>query len=286
MTNPPIQPPPSIPPNIPDPVFLSPKTVGFGQLWATSDWRPGSFRAKCLFGGVVLVLGGLLATHLFRSPRTSTTVAINPNQQANNQALQQSWTREYNALTDFTRSTVAAWDLSQQPDPKRMSLLQMAIENETLDAAQALQQRLTTPGNPCNIATIRHALACGEGVIQAEVLPEMSAAASSDSKFMLVEVDATTNKEIRRRVISNNEVMAANLIRWQALLRAGAEYPRREFPLNFASQSQLGTSYLDAIKGRLSQQGVVDYLSTQEAGKTYWQRMNGNGAVRGEPNEK
>jgi hypothetical protein len=85
-------------------------------------------------------------------------------------------------------------------------------------------------------------------------------------------------------------VVGANLIRWQGLLRAGAEYPRREFPLNFAQQSQLGTRYLDTIKNRLSLQGVVDYLGTQEAGKTYWQRMNeagqNHGAVQNNGDQK
>lgn len=277
---------------------LQPKNAGFGELWANSDWSAGSFRAKCLFGIALLAAGGFVVSNAFHTPKPTTTATINPNQQASDLAIRQSWDTEYNALTDFTRATVAAWDLSQTPDPQRMSFMQMAVENETLQAAKELQTQLTTPGSPCNIAPIRHELACGEGVIQSEVLPEMSAAASGGSRFVLVEMDAATGKEIDRRSISASEVVGANLIRWQGLLRAGAEYPRREFPLNFAQQSQLGTRYLDTIKNRLSLQGVVDYQGTQEAGKTYWQRMNeampnngrveNNGAVQnnGDKDEK
>ncbi|MGB3240450.1 MAG: hypothetical protein WBB29_19320 [Geitlerinemataceae cyanobacterium] len=253
---------------------LQPKNAGFGELWTNSDWSTGSFRAKCLFGIALLATVGFVASNAFETPKPTTMATINPNQQASDLALQESWAAEYNALTDFTRATVAAWDLSQTPDPQRMSFMQMVLENETLQAAGELQKQLTTPGSPCNIAPIRHELACGEGVIQSEVLPEMSAAASGGSRFVLVEMDAATGKEIDRRSISASEVAGANLIRWQGLLRAGAEYPRREFPLNFAQQSQLGTRYLDTIKNRLSLQGVVDYQGTQEAGKNYWQRMN------------
>ncbi|MDY6937636.1 MAG: hypothetical protein SWY16_08205 [Cyanobacteriota bacterium] len=283
MTDPTLPTNPPISKNGSEPLLVRPQTVNFAQLWANSDWNAGSFRAKCLFGVALLVAGGFLAATTLNTPKSTTTVTINPNQQANDMALQNAWAAEYNSLTDFTRATVAAWDLSQNPDVGRMSLMQMAIENETLHAAQTLKEELTLPGSNCNMAPVRHELACGEGTIQSEILPEMSAAISGDSQYVLVEVDSVTGDEVSRREVSKNEVVGANLIRWQGILRAGAEYPRREFSLNFAQHSQLGTLYLDGIKNRLSLQGVVDYLGTQESGKRYWERLNGTMAPEGDP---
>lgn len=285
MTEPTLPTNPPIPESSSESFLTRPKTVTFAQLWAHSDWRAGSFRAKCLFGVAALVTGGFLAVSTLNPAQPTSTLTINPNQQANDMALQNAWAAEYNSLTDFTRATVAAWDLSQNPSPERMSLMQMALENETLHAAQSLKSQLTEPGSHCNVAPVRHELACGEGIIQAEILPEMSAAISGDSKYVLVEIDTATGEEVGRRDVSSNEVVSANLIRWQGLLRAGAEYPRREFSLNFAQHSQLGTLYLDGIKNRLSLQGVVDYLGTQESGKRYWDRINGNRAPESVPSD-